>query len=107
MLHIAVIADIKVTEYKIIALIILVKRVGDLQIVFICNIVITFQTSRKAAITLFLTFGRVALTEEISGTSGELQIINRGINKTFLNIESRVTIYHTIIAYFFIVCSLR
>lgn len=52
MLHIAVVADIIFVRYQIVALVILVECISQLQIAFRVEVIIPFQTATESAIAV-------------------------------------------------------
>lgn len=55
MLHIAVVADIIFVRYQIVALVILVECISQLQIAFRVEVIIPFQTATESAIAFLIS----------------------------------------------------
>ena len=97
-LHVAVIAHVAATGHEVVALVVLVERVRKFQIVLVRDGVVSFQSTREAAVTVPEAFRGVALAEEIAGPRRESQSLRGGEYQTLLDIEHGVSVDVAVIA---------
>ena len=98
MLYVAVIAHVTVTGHEVVALVVLVERVRKFQIVLICDGVVSFQSTREAAVAVFEALRGVALAEEIACPRRKSQSFRNGEYQTLLDIERGVAVDGAVIA---------
>ena len=106
-LHVAVIAHVTRRGDQIVALVVLVKGIGEFQIVGPGDGVISFQTAREAAVTVPDALRSIPLPEEITGPGREAQPLGCRDDEPLLDVERRIAVDGTVIAHLCVVGALR
>ena len=103
MLHITVVADIILIRYQIVTFVVLVECVGQFQVTFRVEVVVSFQPATESAITVLGFRGGIPFTEIIASTCRQSQLLVRGEHQAFLHVPGFIAVDGRIIPLFYVI----